>query len=355
MKIYRFVTLILLLNLLVQTAMSQNKEQLIFDRIAYIFKLKPFIAQKYWKGFDQKKYDVPLLYFTETESYIANPTTDFVNFFKPTLVFKNDQLGIYKTLQRFDSLPFHMETSVGIDEPTDKLLPPSPIMYCSSQEEAFKKIPECTTTEYWVTMIIHEYFHGFQFQHKQFLKVTQEKTSQISEDSLAQIHKGNDWFKESLNKENDCLLKALSATETQEINNQIEQFFTLRKTRRQKTQANLKVVIDDVEKIYETMEGTSRYIEYQLQVAFANKQPDPKLSQVDPSYKAYQIFKNYKIENDPWLYTPGKRYFYATGFNIVRLLDKLHIPYKSNLFKDGERTLEQQLENNYKIKQKHTK
>jgi hypothetical protein len=90
-------------------------------------------------------------------------------------------------------------------------------------------------------------------------------------------------------------------------------------------------------------------------VAFANKQPDPKLSQVDPSYKAYQIFKNYKIENDPWLYTPGKRYFYATGFNIVRLLDKLHIPYKSNLFKDGESTLEQQLENNYKIKQKHTK
>ena len=49
------------------------------------------------------------------------------------------------------------------------------------------------------------------------------------------------------------------------------------------------------------------------------------------------------MENDPWLYTTGKSYFYATGFNMVRLLDKLGIEYKIELFNKGELSLEQLL------------
>jgi hypothetical protein len=52
------------------------------------------------------------------------------------------------------------------------------------------------------------------------------------------------------------------------------------------------------------------------------------------------VFKNYKMENDPWLYTVGNRYFYATGFNMVRLLDKLNIDYKRRLFNEGNLSLE---------------
>jgi len=53
------------------------------------------------------------------------------------------------------------------------------------------------------------------------------------------------------------------------------------------------------------MEGTARYIEY---------------------------FKNYTITNDKWFYINGATYYYATGFNIARLLDKLKVDYKSRLF-----------------------
>jgi hypothetical protein len=38
--------------------------------------------------------------------------------------------------------------------------------------------------------------------------------------------------------------------------------------------------------------------------------------------------------------TDKTTYFYATGFNMARLLDKLGIEYKSRLFKDGKISLE---------------
>jgi len=347
---YRQIILILTISFFGGQLKSQNSEQLIFDRIEYIFNLKPTIEKKYWKGFDKNSYDVPLIYFTETESYIANPKEDFIIYYKPTLVFKNKKIKIYKTVRRFDDIPFHMATSFGIDESIDKIIRPTPIMYCSSFETTKKKIPETTSTEYWTTMIIHEYFHGFQFQHKPYIKTVLEKMGSVSEDSLSEIFKSNNWFREKIKKENDFLLKAIQSKTQSDTKNYIDSFFSSRKERRLETKSILNFEIKDIEKIYETMEGTARYIEYNLQVEYATRVPDKKLLSADTAYHSYKVFKNYKMENDPWLFTPGKRYFYATGFNLVRLLDKLNIDYKSRLFKEGSLSLDEILEMNYKRK-----
>ena len=245
-------------------------------------------------------------------------------------------------------MPFHMKTSFGIDESIDKIVKPAPIMYCSSFEASSKKMPECTSTEYWVTVIVHEYFHGFQFKHKSYTNTVLMKTAGVSQDSLSKIFKNNSWFAEKIKKENDFLLKAIQSENRSETESYIDSFFSLRKERRLEVQSKLNFEIDDVEKIYETMEGTARYIEYNLQMEYATRKPDKKLASVDTAYHSYKIFQNYKIENDPWLYTAGKRYFYATGFNIVRLLDKLKIDYKSRLFKEGSLSLDEILEKNYK-------
>jgi hypothetical protein len=329
---------------------SQNSEQIIFDRIEYIFNLKPTIAKKYWRGFDEKKHDVPLIYYTDTESYIANPEKDFINYYKPTLVFKNRNITIYKSIKRFDDIPFHMETSFGLDDATDKIVQPAPIMYCSSFETTLKKIPASTSTEYWVTMIIHEYFHGYQFKYKPYSKAVLGKTADVSEDSLSEIFKNNIWFEDKIRNENVFLLKAIESKNQSKTENYIDSFFILRKKRRLETKSKLNFEIDDIEKTYETMEGTARYIEYNLQVEYATRKPDKKLMLVDTAYHSYKVFKNYKMENDPWLYTPGKRYFYATGFNIVRLLDKLKINYKARLFKEGNLSLDEILKTSYKKK-----
>jgi hypothetical protein len=350
MKLHKHLILIFITMLFWDEVKSQNREQLIFDRIEYIFNLKPIIAKKYWIGFDEKKYDVPLIYYTETESYIANPQKDFINYYKPTLVFKNSKIKIYKTLKRFDDIPFHMETSFGIDDSTDKIIQPAPIMYCSSFEATSKKIPQSTSTEYWVTMIIHEYFHGYQFKFKPYSRTIFEKTGNVSEDSLSEIFKNNIWFEDKIKKENDFLLKAIQSQIKSKTESYIDSFFIVRKGRRTEIKAKLNFEIDDIEKIYETIEGTARYIEYNLQVEYATKKPDKKLIIVDTAYHSYNVFKNYKIEKDPRLFTPGKRYFYATGFNIVRLLDKLNIDYKSRLFKEGNLSLDEILETKYKKK-----
>lgn len=347
---YRRLTLAISIILFCQQVQAQNTEQLIFDRIEYIFGLKPTIANKYWKDFERKKYDVPLMYFTETASYIANPQKDFIGYYKPTLVFDSRNIKIYKTAKRFDDIPFHMETSFGISESADSIVKPAPIMYCSSFEVSSKKMPECTSTEYWATMIVHEYFHGFQFKHQAYINNVLEKTNTVTEDSLSQVFKSNVWFQEKIKEENSFLLKAIESKSQAETEKYIDNFFNLRKERRLETKSKLHIAIIDCEKIYETMEGTARYIEYNLQMEYATKKPDKKLLSVDKAYNSYQIFRNYKIENDPWLYTPGKRYFYATGFNITRLLDKLNIDFKSMLFKEGELSLESILQTNYQKK-----
>ncbi|MFM9909108.1 MAG: hypothetical protein ACKVOW_07165 [Chitinophagaceae bacterium] len=338
-----YIKLILILGITLSCTQlkSQNNEQLIFDRIRYIFNLKPIIAKKYWKGFDKLKYDVPLIYFTDSSSYIANPQNNFISYHKPKLVFKNRKIKIYKTIKRFDDIPFHMETNYYADDSANKNVLPIPLMFCSSFEVASKKIPENTTTEYWVTMIVHEYFHGFQFKHKSFIDNITKISNNVTEDSLAIVYKNNSWFQEKIKKENEFLLKAIQSTSESEAKNQIDSFFSLRKERREETKRKLNFDIDEYEKIYETMEGTARYIEYNLQVEYATKTPDKKLSKVDTAYHSYQVFKNYKMENDPWLYTVGKRYFYATGFNMVRLLDKLNIEYKTILFNEENLSLEQ--------------
>ena len=54
-----------------------------------------------------------------------------------------------------------------------------------------------------------------------------------------------------------------------------------------------------------------------------------------------RVIRINKIENDKWLYLTEKTtYFYAVGFNLARLLDKLNIEYKTNLFKQGGLSLE---------------
>ena len=111
----------------------------------------------------------------------------------------------------------------------------------------------------------------------------------------------------------------------------------------------MNVDIESIEKIYETMEGTARYIEYELYKIFSEGKPETHLVNSDTAFHSYTYYKSYKIEKDAWLYkSGGASYFYASGFNICRLLDKLKIEYKTRLFNEGETSLEQILQEEMK-------
>jgi hypothetical protein len=86
----------------------------------------------------------------------------------------------------------------------------------------------------------------------------------------------------------------------------------LRNERRERVKKELCIDIVALEQLYETMEGSARYIEYCL----------------------YRHFGNFSLSDAKWLYTVGRKYYYATGFNLLRLSDKLEIDYKYEIFKD---------------------
>lgn len=336
-------TLLIILTLLVFSCKDKDngKEQKIFDRIEFVYNLKKTVDEKTWKTFNNKEYDLPLIYFTDTSSYIANPTNKFLHTFNSDLVFQDRQIKICKTKIRVDRLPFHMETGMTLGDSTDDFNYHSPFMMCSSYEETFKKIPSVGSTDVWTTMIMHEYFHGFQYKHKSYMDYYEKEIVQIQPDSLLKIYKGNTWFKKSIDEENELLLKALNEKVSLNTTKLIRDFFSLRNKRRTEVLDILKLDISKYEKCYETMEGTARYIEYSLYNHFSTGRPDYKLLKSDTSFKSFDKFRSYNIKSDKWLYQTEKTtYFYAIGFNMARLLDKLKIDYKSRLFKEGKITME---------------
>jgi hypothetical protein len=234
-----------------------------------------------------------------------------------------------------------METGMTLGDPTLEFNYHSPFMMCSSFEETVKTIPDVGSTDEWTTMIIHEYFHGFQYKHKPYMEYYEKEIVQIQPDSLSAFYKTVPWFKESIDLENRFLLEAISEKDNIKTAKILRDFWVKRKQRRQKFQKVFKFEIDKFEKCYETMEGTARYVEFSLYNHFAQRKPDESLMKSDSSFKSFAKFKNYKLQKDQWLYLTNKTtYFYATGFNMARLLDKLGIDYKSRLFKDGKITLE---------------
>jgi hypothetical protein len=294
-----------------------------------------------WKTFNAPQYDVPLVYFTDSSSYVANPTEKFLKTFKSELLMEDGTIKIYKTQKRVDDSPFHMETGMTLGDPTLEFNYHSPFMMCSSFEETVKTIPDVGSTDEWTTMIIHEYFHGFQYKHKPYMEYYEKEIVQIQPDSLSAFYKTVPWFKESIDLENRFLLEAISEKDNIKTAKILRDFWVKRKQRRQKFQKVFKFEIDKFEKCYETMEGTARYVEFSLYNHFAQRKPDESLMKSDSSFKSFAKFKNYKLQKDQWLYLTNKTtYFYATGFNMARLLDKLGIDYKSRLFKDGKITLE---------------
>lgn len=325
---------------------SDAGERVILDRIEYIYNLKSLVDAGVWKGFTDKKFDLPLVYYTDTNCYVANPTKKFIAIYKPTLLSQSNGLTIFKS-RLVDSIPFHMETGMTFGNKSSAYNYKSPFMSCSSFEIIHQTIPGVDATEQWATMVIHEYFHGFQFKHPAHVAYFEKKIS-VSADTLKSTYKIYPWFKEGVDRENNILLAALETEDSRQVARLTDSFFALRKHRRAQAKGLPGHDLATLERAYETMEGTARYVEYSLYSSFAGKQPNDKLSKSDSAYHSYEYFRNYSIEKDPWLYLSDKTaYFYATGFNLVRLLDKLGVSYKTRLFKEGGLALEDILKQHY--------
>ena len=113
-------------------------------------------------------------------------------------------------------------------------------------------------------------------------------------------------------EENALLLKAIERPGSAE--DYMREFFELRDKRRARVLAELGVDIVAYEQLMEVVEGSARYVEYRL----------------------YRYLGVYSWSKYQWLFAPSDKYYYALGFNALRLLDKLGIDYRPDIFSSVE-------------------
>ena len=310
------ITALLALVAMSAGAQGLNKD---VERLRYVYALKVVINDSVWSGFADKQYDVPLLYYGDTCCYVVNPMERFLAKYPTVLVHSDNDIQIYQT-KKVDDKPFHMHVTF-TDEESD-IDYRTPIMRCSSLEQTSRTIPDVTSVNEWATMVMHEYFHGFQFKNDGYLDIYEAITNAVLPDTLTALAASHEWYKEGITRENDLLLKAIDTNDNEVSRVYIQSFFKLRNERRERVKKELGIDIVALEQLYETMEGSARYIEYCL----------------------YRHFGNFNLSDAKWLYTVGSKYYYATGFNLLRISDKLEINYKHGIFKDVS-TVERNLRN----------
>lgn len=281
----------------VQHPTLTEREQTIVERIKQIRELRAD-ATEIWPGFSAPQYDAPLLYFTDSVCYAVNPTRDFQVKYKARLAYHDEEIEIYKTL-RPDSQYFHMVTDINFDD-SNAYNNHVPFLRCSSPEITRHAVSGITNDSTWLPLVLHEYTHGFQLRHIEFAKGFAQMTSRVSESDLKKLYKTHKWMRKAVGEENETLLKALSAESDSLRDTLVSSFLSLRTARKEKMTKELGDSVVEAEAVYELVEGMARYVEanagFQLGV-----------------YK----------ESADWLYRADRSpYFFATGYNLIRLYDK---------------------------------
>lgn len=183
-------------------------------------------------------------------------------------------------------------------------------MHCSSPEITFQSIPGVQTLNDWYAMLLHECFHGFQFRHPAFFDYASSimDNPEISKDSIVNLKHYYPWYKELLDQENALLKQAYLTDDEHEMHSILQRFLATRAERFAKTNELLGLDLSAYYPLMETYEGTARYIEYCLSRELGITPTDWM----------------YNLDSD----TP----YYASGFYLVLILDKMKIDYKSRLF-----------------------
>lgn len=267
----------------------------IVERIREVRELRHAAA---WPGLADADYDTPLLYYTDSVCYAVNPTDRFRTEFGARRVFSDADLEIYK-VNLPDSQPFHMETQMNFTDST-AYNARIPLLRCSSPELTVRTVSDVTTDSVWLPMVLHEYAHGFQFRQPGVAATFAREMISVPESTLKDLHLRYDWLGHAVAAENDLLLAAIEAEASAARDSCIRRFRELRTARKQRMAAELGDSVVRAEAIYESMEGMARYVE---------------------ACAGFRLGSY--TEADDWLWrTDRSGYFFATGYNLVRLLDQ---------------------------------
>jgi len=304
---------------------------LVCERIILFQKIKDLVSHKIWIKKNQNSKELPLLYFNDQHTYFAFIKNSLRLHYSFDTIDCSQGIQLLKT-KRIDSQPFHMENKMEFKD-SNSIFYQSPMMLCSSVETLHTMVPEFKYTEHWLQLVMHEYFHCYQFSHSPYINFLAD-TIQLPADTLDRIYLQTPWFKKDLELENAALLQAISAAKDS-TDYFVEDFLKIRKHRRNKFQSINGADISPLENFWETAEGTARYVEYHLAGHFNEISIGQKI-QCDSLFNQFKDYKgsiHFEDRGESIQRTKMMQaYYYVTGFNLCRLMDKMTIPYQTELF-----------------------
>lgn len=202
---------------------------------------------------------------------------------------------------------------------------------------------------------MHELYHQFQYSNEAILtyvlRLYQEK-KMIDMDSMQTIYLKNPEFRDTLQRENELLKRAVKAGSFEEEKKLFAEFLRLRSKRNIAYFKKKKFYIQTPENFWEKLEGTCLMMEKQLKENFKNIKTTEYIIKNDPMYEPGFVFDESE-QSEKSFYTELSDtipYVGATGFNMVQLLEKNKVPYKDNFFNYASLPLDLQLKYFYKIK-----
>jgi len=310
-----------------------KKHDLTCQRINYLIDIKSEVAKNYWTDFNREILFSPMLYYTKSGLYTMNANEKLKNKILIEPYNCNNSKVTIGFSKIIDTTNFHMNVSYD-DSDSSALEFKNTLGMFSDVNLTEKFIPDIKDTEEWMSMVIHEMFHQYQRDFKEFRKKQISSQKDFDRGTLDYLFKNKEWYNKSIIKENNILLEVLNLKDNEIIKKYIKDYLTTKEQRISKVKNEEGYEILDLENSLSKSEGTARYIEYCVKLTLKGNTENKNLSKIDNKYQASR-FENYKLDQDKWMYNLGGGYYYSIGFNLTRVLEKLKINYQKDIFSEN--------------------
>ncbi|MCB9033995.1 MAG: hypothetical protein H6553_09170 [Chitinophagales bacterium] len=334
-----------------------DKEKVMVARIDCLNNMKQFAGNLYWKDFGKSNFVGTIVYITDSASYFFNPEAlimERIHNYAPIDASEDYsllKLAPFKTPIAIIETMFEPEFG---DE--SQIYYKLPVLFASSPELYQRlNINEFNNTDEWLVSAFHEYYHQYQYKNIAILDYITSLLKQkklLTMDSLSSIYHNNIAFKDSLDKENQLLLKAIQSTNKEVEKKYFAEFLKVRNERRKQYIKQTKFPINLPEDFWEKLEGATYYQEAILKHNYNAFKGDSTLLKIDNNYTGGTSFSSFNMNSDPKYSDTNEAFYYvgAIGFNLIRLLEKNKVNYKDNLYKFASQPLHTLLKYHYKIK-----
>ena len=340
----KYLTTLLILTLFSCTDTAKNKEvneslmdQSYFRHLSYLVKIKNEVAQKHWPDFAENDFYAPLVYYSRENAFVLNPNEHIRKITNRPQELTFNKIPVIKLPETYTDTT-RLKFNNGATSDSTAFAYMQPVLFFQSYELTKKFIPDLVDIQDWSIMVIHELFHSYQWSIPEMFEYAKTVAKHMPggpDKFLGSYHKDLEWYKESVEQEND-LLKAIWIDGADLIQN-LNKYDSLRNQRIDRIKREYDVDIRIAEDYEITLEGQARYFESLIKRYLSKNKPEAAFFTEEDKEGITNMFKGYDVSKDRNLFNIyNNRYYYPIGYNISMILEKYNVDYKNSIYREEQ-------------------